>query len=177
MTSPLNTVPLLVPGPGEDPYDLVVRTCEAHVDRDGWHDTDAPMNLFWLHRPVFGIAVSQPPLPAGIRFAHPIQVLPHLAHTFEVFIANGHTPPDLFGFVLTFEGWTGEPGQGRPSEHPDRGEVREALLGTFDGQRRQAARRRGFPDVEVGHDMIQGPIAEMFDAFVTVVGLATAEQR
>lgn len=186
MTSPFTTIPLLVPKPGEDSYDAVIRTCEAHVHRDGWHgDNDAPLTLFWLHRPVFGIAVSRPPMPDSVSHAHPLDVLPALAGSFvEALTApdphRASAPPrDLHGFVLCFEAWyaidDGQPGT--PRQRADRGEIREVLLGTFTGEWRHLARRRDQADVFIEQRLPDGRVAEMFDRFVTSIGLARAAMR
>lgn len=183
MTSPLTAIPLLVAQPGEDPYDLTARTCEAHVARDGWHgDNDAPLTLFWLHRPVFGIAVSCPPLPGRTAYAHPLDVLPPLAASFvQALTAPGprRLPSDLHGFALSFEGWyaiaDGQPGT--PRQRADRGEIRELLLGTFTGVRRHVARRRDKTDLFIEQQLPAGQVGEAFDRFVTVIGLARAAVR
>lgn len=184
MTSPLTTIQMLVAQPGEDPYDLTIRTCEAHVARDGWHgDDDAPLTLFWLHRPVFGIAVSCPSLPGRTAYAHPMDVLPHLAARFVDALTAprnlGSPPRDLHGFVLCFEAWyaidNGQPGT--PRQRADRGEIREVMLGTFTGERRHLAHRRDREDVFIEPQLPAGRVGEMFDQFVTVVGLARAAVR
>jgi hypothetical protein len=158
----------------DDPVEQLVREIEAHAEAN-WGWDSKPMYIAFFRTPHMFEACDMRWLPDEL-FENPGMYLPPFVQWIDEVMERGHSPmlkerfaqvlrPDFLGVALVFEGWAvlgkagddGESGEEalrrklgplRPSQHPDRKEMRGVTALTVEGDLLMLQRIRGeFPEL------------------------------